>query len=423
MQEYYQILGLEDGASKQEIQDAYDKLSVELDPKNNDDLDFFKEEFALLQEAYEKLMGHVPASIDNDSSEEIVKTQKSDTNSGKRALGDDETTLSLFKKYVNTDKQGKKEMVEVLEELQSHDKKYLDALQLIYKTEGVECFKEFLDKTISDCKKDDKNREEPILKKKGGASDSQDNNKKNRYSKTLIRLAFGILIILGIIYFIKINSIEKIYGCIDPISINYDATANAMLDSSCVRFKYLDWNDMYPKNKVYVDMRRYTDIEYHFIYNYTDTISKIYRTNYEYDDVYYEIQILNIDTIFHSLNKIDRNTDKITSFYLPAGKKIKVKEKVKGKRAKSYSINIIDEKKNEKNYLLNPRSNYRYKIEKAEYGKLAFGFTAEPIYKRGFIFELNHDIDYWFQDFPASITVYDNEYGLGLYIRRNINSY
>ena len=41
MKKYYQTFGLEKGASKQEIQDAYDKLSVELDPKNNDYLDFF----------------------------------------------------------------------------------------------------------------------------------------------------------------------------------------------------------------------------------------------------------------------------------------------------------------------------------------------------------------------------------------------
>ena len=93
MKKYYQILGLEEGASKQEIQVAYDKLSVELDPKNNDDLDFFKEEFALLQEAYEKLMGHVPESIDNGS-KEIVEPQKPDPNSSKMALGDDKKLIS-----------------------------------------------------------------------------------------------------------------------------------------------------------------------------------------------------------------------------------------------------------------------------------------------------------------------------------------
>ena len=214
MQEYYQILGLEDGASKQEIQDAYDKLSVELDPKNNDDLDFFKEEFALLQEAYEKLMGHVPASIDNDSSEEIVKTQKSDTNSGKRALGDDETTLSLFKKYVNTDKQGKKEMVEVLEELQSHDKKYLDALQLIYKTEGVESFKEFIAKQSNKKKKTSPKQQEPS--KPSGVKNPAKNpdkppkdNDKNK--KIIIRsIVVVFFLVFGIAYLIFQNKIEKV---------------------------------------------------------------------------------------------------------------------------------------------------------------------------------------------------------------------
>ena len=42
MEKYYQTLGLNQGASIEEIQDAYNKLSVELDPKNNNNLNFFK---------------------------------------------------------------------------------------------------------------------------------------------------------------------------------------------------------------------------------------------------------------------------------------------------------------------------------------------------------------------------------------------
>ena len=38
MEKYYQTLGLNQGASIEEIQDAYNKLSVELDPKNNNNL-------------------------------------------------------------------------------------------------------------------------------------------------------------------------------------------------------------------------------------------------------------------------------------------------------------------------------------------------------------------------------------------------
>ena len=214
MKKYYQILGLEDGASKQEIQDSYDKLSVELDPKNNDNLDFFKEEFALLQDAYEKLMGHAPDSINNDSSEEIVETQNPDTNSSKTALGDDETLISLFKKYLDLGVKEKKEMVEVLEELQSHDKKYLDALQLIYKTEGVESFKEFIAKQSNKKKKTSPKQQEPS--KPSGVKNPAKNpdkppkdNDKNK--KIIIRsIVVVFFLVFGIAYLIFQNKVEKV---------------------------------------------------------------------------------------------------------------------------------------------------------------------------------------------------------------------
>jgi uncharacterized membrane protein YhaH (DUF805 family) len=52
MEKYYQTLGLNQGASIEEIQDAYNKLSVELDPKNNNNLNFFKIEHDKVFEAY-----------------------------------------------------------------------------------------------------------------------------------------------------------------------------------------------------------------------------------------------------------------------------------------------------------------------------------------------------------------------------------
>ena len=55
MNKYYKILGLEDGASKEEIQQAYEKLSTDLDPSKNDNLDFFVEEYKKVQEAFKKL--------------------------------------------------------------------------------------------------------------------------------------------------------------------------------------------------------------------------------------------------------------------------------------------------------------------------------------------------------------------------------
>ncbi len=53
MKKYYDILGLTEGASREEIQEAYDRLSKELDPKQNDFHEFFLEEYSLLQEAYD----------------------------------------------------------------------------------------------------------------------------------------------------------------------------------------------------------------------------------------------------------------------------------------------------------------------------------------------------------------------------------
>ena len=55
MKEYFKILGINEGASQEEIKFAYDKLSKELDPNKNGNLDFFIEELNKLQEAYNVL--------------------------------------------------------------------------------------------------------------------------------------------------------------------------------------------------------------------------------------------------------------------------------------------------------------------------------------------------------------------------------
>ena len=55
MEKYLETLGLQDGASQEEIQTAYDKLSKELNPSNNDNQEFFVEEYKKVQDAYEAL--------------------------------------------------------------------------------------------------------------------------------------------------------------------------------------------------------------------------------------------------------------------------------------------------------------------------------------------------------------------------------
>ena len=80
MKKYYKTLGLKEGASKLEIKKAFNKLSKELDPKKNDNQDFFIEETKKLKEAYDKLMNssilsskRVKESKQNDNSKDNNK--------------------------------------------------------------------------------------------------------------------------------------------------------------------------------------------------------------------------------------------------------------------------------------------------------------------------------------------------------------
>ena len=84
MKNYYKTLGLKEGASQKEIQTAYERLSKELDPKNNDNQEFFKEEYQKVQEAYEALRnssilatekGARIGTKDNSSSKPRLKNQ------------------------------------------------------------------------------------------------------------------------------------------------------------------------------------------------------------------------------------------------------------------------------------------------------------------------------------------------------------
>ena len=55
MKKHYKTLGLNEGASQEEIQAAFDRLSKELNPKNNDNQDFFAEEYKKVEYAYNSL--------------------------------------------------------------------------------------------------------------------------------------------------------------------------------------------------------------------------------------------------------------------------------------------------------------------------------------------------------------------------------
>jgi hypothetical protein len=85
MKKYYDILGLSEGASLEEIQVAYEQLSKELNPINNDDLSFFQKEYDKVQEAYNELnkyisnleqIDHPKIINDNDNQNKSKETNK-----------------------------------------------------------------------------------------------------------------------------------------------------------------------------------------------------------------------------------------------------------------------------------------------------------------------------------------------------------
>ena len=79
MKKHYKTLGLEDGASQEEIQTAYERLSKELDPKNNDNQEFFIEEYKKVQEAYKALSNS--SILATEKGARIATKEKYSTNS------------------------------------------------------------------------------------------------------------------------------------------------------------------------------------------------------------------------------------------------------------------------------------------------------------------------------------------------------
>ena len=92
MKKHYYILGLKEGASQEEIQEAYERLSKEQDPKNNENQEFFVEEFKKVQEAYKAL-----------SNSSILATNKGAKNHKKKSIElNKEEPKSLDKLFIKS---------------------------------------------------------------------------------------------------------------------------------------------------------------------------------------------------------------------------------------------------------------------------------------------------------------------------------
>ena len=138
MIKYYKTLGLEKGASKEEIVEAYNRLSKELDPANNDNLEFFVEEYALVQEAYKKLIGNQP--------KEEKRVQSNDF------FNDEDTIVSIMKRFRSSNTQDKFKILTFLEDNKA-DSRFNQAINMIFKNEKIKSIGEFkLSNSINDNK-------------------------------------------------------------------------------------------------------------------------------------------------------------------------------------------------------------------------------------------------------------------------------
>ena len=94
MKHHFETLGLQEGASQEEIQTTYERLSKELDPANNDNQEFFKEEYDKVQEAY-KALSQTSILKNSDSSSGSFSSKKlEDSSSSSKDPGSFTVTIS-----------------------------------------------------------------------------------------------------------------------------------------------------------------------------------------------------------------------------------------------------------------------------------------------------------------------------------------
>ena len=94
MKHHFETLGLQEGASQQAIQEAYDRLSRELNPSNNDNQEFFIEEYEKVQEAY-KALNQSSILKNSDSSGSSLSSKKlEDSSSSSKNAGSFTVTIS-----------------------------------------------------------------------------------------------------------------------------------------------------------------------------------------------------------------------------------------------------------------------------------------------------------------------------------------
>ena len=186
MVKYYKTLGLEKGASNEEIEAAYTRLSKELDPANNDNLEFFEEEYALVQEAYKELTGN-----------QLIEEKSVLLND---LFNEEDTIVTIMKRFRSSNTQDKFKILTFLED-NKVDSRFNQAINMIFKNEKIKSIAEFqLRNSINDDKPKKPN------KNKNNTPKPKSSFLKKRYVIILL-----LIVSVGITYLLfqnKVNDFE-----------------------------------------------------------------------------------------------------------------------------------------------------------------------------------------------------------------------
>ena len=103
MKHHFDALGLQEGASQEEIEAAYKRLSKELDPANNNNQEFFKEEYKKLQAAYKALSNSTILATEKGAKQNVKKPNSSFKNKNDSAKPTKDKLNTPKKKNVRRD--------------------------------------------------------------------------------------------------------------------------------------------------------------------------------------------------------------------------------------------------------------------------------------------------------------------------------
>ena len=195
MKKHYKTLGIEEGASPEEIKAAYTKLSKDLNPAVNDNQEFFIEEYAKVQDAYTALTGKT--AVDEKEPKAPAEPDIVDL------FKDSDSIISVLKKYRGADDTNKLAILKSLETFKGDNQTYQEALAVLYKKEDITGLKA------------EKEEKKPVSSGKESSENTPEQTPTDKTpkktKKTLFILAF-ILLLFGVpyIYFLtKVNAVKN----------------------------------------------------------------------------------------------------------------------------------------------------------------------------------------------------------------------